>query len=81
MVVQIQTDRVISHYTSMYQKLYNREPREIRLLDDEWVIVNGARLRVIELISLTERMQQEYEQTIANKRSVVMKLLKWFKGT
>jgi hypothetical protein len=81
MVVQISSDRVISHYRAMYQKLYNREPREIRLLDEEWVIVNGARLRVIELLSLTERMQQEYEQTIANKRNVVMKLLKWFKGT
>lgn len=80
MAIQISVDRVISHYAAMYQKLYNREPREIRLLDDEWVIVNGARLRVIELVSLTERMQQEYEETIANKRSVVMKLLKWFKG-
>ncbi len=80
MAVQIRTDRVITHYMTTYQKLYNREPREIRLLDDEWVIVNGARLRVIELVSLTERMQQEYEETVANKRSVVMKLLKWFKG-
>ncbi len=80
MAVQVRTDRVITHYMTMYQKLYNREPREIRLLDDEWVIVNGARLRVIELVSLTERMQQEYEETIASKRNVVLKLLKWFKG-
>jgi predicted patatin/cPLA2 family phospholipase len=74
------TQQIVEHYTDAYQKLYNREPRDIRMVDSEWIIVNGARMRVNELESLTHQLRAEYQQGREEKRSVVQRLVKWFKG-
>lgn len=72
--------RVLSHYTEAYQKLYNRRPRELRPLENGWVLVNGARMRLTELEYLTIQLQREYNQeNVEQRRSVVNRLLKWFK--
>lgn len=75
-----QSEQVLIHYTSAYQKLYNRYPKDIHIIDNEWIIVNGARMRVSELENLTIQLENEYSQSLEQKRNVVMKLLKWFKG-
>ncbi len=67
------------HYAEAYQKLYRRMPKDLRALDNNWVVVNGARMRVSELEYLTKQLQQEYNQSIAQQRSIVNRLLKWFK--
>jgi hypothetical protein len=67
------------HYAQAYQRLYKRLPRDLRALDNNWVVVNGARMRVAELEYLTRQLQQEYDQSLAQRRSVVNRLLKWFK--
>ncbi len=72
-------DQVIAHYTDAYQKLYNRRPRDIQNLDNGWVIVNGARMKVSELEYLTYQLQQEINQDLLKRRSVVTRLLKWLK--
>lgn len=72
-------DRVIAQYAEAYQKLYNRLPRDIQNLDNGWVIVNGARMRVSELEYLTLQLQQEINQDLLKRRNVVTRLLKWFK--
>jgi hypothetical protein len=73
-------EKVMLLYSEAYQKLYNRRPRDLRALDGGWVIVNGARMRVSELEHLTLQLQREYNQgAVEQRRSVVMKLLKWFK--
>lgn len=72
-------DRVITQYAEAYQKLYNRLPRDIQNLDNGWVIVNGARMRISELEYLTLQLQQEINQDLLKRRNVVTRLLKWFK--
>jgi len=74
------TNTVMHRYSEAYEKLYNRRPRDLRAVDDDWVIVNGARMRLTELEHLTNQLQMEYKQTIDNKKSVVSRLIKWFKG-
>lgn len=72
-------DRVLIHYSEAYQKLYNRSPRELRPLENGWVLVNGARMRLTELEYLTVQLQREYNQGNDERRTVVKRLLNWFK--
>jgi hypothetical protein len=72
-------DTIITHYSEAYQKLYNRSPRDIQNLDNGWVIVNGARMKISELEYLTGQLQQEINQDLLKRRSVVTRLLRWFK--
>jgi hypothetical protein len=74
------SEKVMLHYAEAYQKLYKRTPRDLRAVDNDWVIVNGARMRVTELEYLTRQLQQEYRQGLSEKRSVVARLVQWFKG-
>lgn len=76
----LHTEQVMMHYADAYQKLYNRTPKELRALDQDWVLVNGAQMRFAELEYLTHQLMQEYAQTLEQKRNVVVRLLKWFKG-
>lgn len=78
--VEQSAEKVLANYTDAYRKLYNRVPKQLELIDHEWVLVNGARMRVSELAYLTTQLLQEYQQSTADKRGVVMRLLKWFKG-
>ena len=72
--------RVIINYARAYNQLYNRMPNDLRILNADWVIVNGARMKVTELEYLTKRLQQEYVQGLEQRRSVVSRLIRWFKG-
>lgn len=72
-------EKVVHNYMQAYQRLYRRTPSDLRILDQEWVIVNGARMRVTELEFLTSRLQQEYEQAASAKRNVLSRLINWFK--
>lgn len=72
-------EKVVHNYMQAYQKLYRRTPADLRILDQEWVIVNGARMRITELEFLTARLQQEYEQVVGAKRNVLARLINWFK--
>jgi hypothetical protein len=68
----------MARYQNVYLSLYQRTPRELRDLGNNWVLVNGARMSVDELENLARELQKEYEQVLANKRSIVKKLLNWF---
>ncbi len=78
--MELQADQVLTHYVEAYQKLYNRMPKDLRALDNEWVVVNGARMRVAELEYLTQQLQQEYQAGLEQKKNIVARLVKWFKG-
>ncbi|MBC8171062.1 MAG: hypothetical protein H7X77_05305 [Anaerolineae bacterium] len=80
MATDLYSEKIMTHYADAYQKLYNRAPRDLRALDHEWVVVNGARMRVTELEYLTRQLQQEYTQGLEQKRNLVTRLVKWFKG-
>ena len=66
-------------YSNAYLKLYNRRPKDLRALDNGWVIVNGARMQVSELDYLITQLMREYSQGVEQKRRIVNRLLKWFK--
>lgn len=78
--MQYNTEKVMQNYVEAYQKLYQRTPTDIRALDHEWVIVNGARMRITELEYLTGRLQLEYEQIAGAKRNLVNRLIKWLRS-
>lgn len=73
------TEKAMLHYSEAYQRLYKRLPKDLRALDHEWVVVNGARMRVAELEYLTLQLQQEYKQGLAEKRGLVNRLLGFLK--
>jgi len=77
--MDITSEKAMIHYAEAYQKLYKRMPKDLRALDNHWVIVNGARMRVTELEYLTRQLQQEYSQSLAARKNLVNRLLKWFK--
>jgi hypothetical protein len=77
--VNATSEKAMIHYAQAYQRLYKRLPKDLRALDNNWVVVNGARMRVNELEYLTRQLQQEYDQSLAQRRSMVNRLLKWFK--
>ncbi|HVU12235.1 MAG TPA: hypothetical protein VHD90_13205 [Phototrophicaceae bacterium] len=78
--MQISAEQAMSGYADAYQKLYKRMPKDLRALDGNWVVVNGARIQASELQLLTTRLQQEYKQAQDQKRSLVNRLVKWFKS-
>lgn len=79
MVETLNAEQIMNHYVEAYQKLYNRKPKDLRPIENGWVIVNGARMRITELPFLTAQLQLEYKQGIEERRSVVNRLLGWFK--
>ncbi len=72
-------EMIVSSYTEAYQKLYNRVPKDLEM-DGEWVVVNGARMKLADLQYLTEQLREEYNKGVGEKKNVVNRLLKWFKG-
>ncbi|NLX09720.1 MAG: hypothetical protein GXY36_08705 [Chloroflexi bacterium] len=74
----MRVEKAMARYLHIYQALYARTPRELRDLGNDWVLVNGARMTVDELESLTEELNREYQQVITNRRGIVKRLLTWF---
>lgn len=77
--MQITSDQAIFTYADVYERLYKRTPRELRAIDQEWVIVNGAHMRAGELDYLTRQLEQEYDQSVAYKRNMIKRLMNFFK--
>ncbi len=76
--MEVSSEKAMMYYAEAYQKLYNRRPKDLRAIENGWVIVNGARMRVTELEHLTLQLQREFNQGLDQRRSVVSRLLKWF---
>lgn len=73
------TEKIITLYAEAYQRLYNRKPKDLQMIDHEWVIVNGARMRIRELEYLTQQLDMEYSQSKEHKRSIIQRLVTWLK--
>ncbi len=74
----MEVQQLLTDYTQTYQKLYQRNPREVRDLGQGWVLVNGARMTTDELAHLTQQLQHEVDKARSAKRGLVMRLVKWF---
>ncbi len=79
--MDISSEKALLRYSEAYQLLYNRKPKDLRTLENGWVIVNGARMRVMELEYLTAQLQTEYRQGLEQRRNVVQRLLRFFKAS
>ena len=73
-------EQIIGQYKQAYQKLYDRTPQYLYVLDSDWVIVNGARMRATELQYVVQRLDEEYKQQHINQQSVVQRLISWLKN-
>lgn len=78
MVAQI--EKLMDNYTEVYQNVYQRSPRDLQILNEDWVLVNGAKMRITELEYLTQQLQLEYNEMRRQKRSLVTRLIQWFKN-
>lgn len=75
-----QCQQAVSHYTHTYQLLYERTPRDIHFLGDDWVSINGAQMHISELEFLTQQLRLEYDKLLrSQRRTLVQRLLTWFK--
>jgi len=72
-------EQVIGQYKKAYQRLYNRTPQYLYILDDDWVVVNGARMRATELQYVVQRLNEEYAQERKKQQSVIQRLISWLK--
>ena len=72
------SQQALNHYSQAYQQLYKKTPKDLRMLGNGWVSINGARMRTTELEFLTQQLQLEYSQTVVSRRSVVSRLIGWF---
>lgn len=73
-------ERIMHNYVEAYEKLYNRRPKDLRAVDREWIVVNGARMRFTELEQLTVQLQQEYSELLAQRRGIVQRLIGLFRN-
>ena len=73
-------EQIIGQYKQAYQKLYDRTPQYLYVLDSDWVIVNGAQMRATELQYVVQRLDEEYKQQHIKQQSVVQRLISWLKN-
>lgn len=78
MMEVLQPEQSLRHYAQAYQQVYRCLPRDMRILGNGWVSVNGARMRVAELEFLAEQLEFEYRRQTASRRGVVQRLIAWF---
>ena len=76
--MQITVEQALQGYAAVYHKLYQRVPRDLRIINTEWVIVNGARMHVSELISVTTQLYAEYKRGQDKKKTLVGRLIGFF---
>jgi hypothetical protein len=69
----------ISRYSDAYHKVYHRRPSQLHTVGKDWIIVNGARMQPSDLDFLTSQLLHEYQQTFQRRRTIVGRLIKWFK--
>lgn len=77
--MDVDAEQAIRHYTQAYQKLYKRTPKDMHTLDGDWVVINGARMRIGELQYLTDQLEQEYQQGLEQRRSLINRIVRWLK--
>lgn len=70
--------QLITEFTHAYERLYQRWPEELRIIDDLWVVVNGMKMNATGLQALIDDLRREYDQTIAQKKKTTQRLVAWF---
>jgi len=79
LMTDVNIEQAMFHYLDAYQKLYKRQPKDLRALTSDWVLINGAQMSVNDLKQLTRQLQLEYQQGLEKRRNLVNRLIGWFK--
>jgi len=72
-------NNTIERYIELYRKLYNREPKGLRQISNDFVVVNEMQLRMKDLELLTRQLEKEYKAQQEKKRSTILRLVGWFR--
>lgn len=78
--MRVDINKVMDTYAEAYKNLYQRSPKSLEALNEDWVLVNDAKMRVSELEYLTNQLQLEYNQMRRDRRSLVRRLIAWLKS-
>lgn len=73
----IQPEQSLRHYAHAYQQVYRTVPKDMRILGNGWVSVNGARMRVAEVEYLAQQLDYEFQRQRDSRRGVVQRLIRW----
>jgi uncharacterized protein YoxC len=77
--ISTHTQSIVLKYNQLYQKLYKREPRGLRIINNEFVIVNETKIRVSDLEQLNIRLEEEYTAQQKQKRNNIQRLIGWLR--
>lgn len=72
-------ENAISRYSDAYHQVYRRRPSQLHTIGNNLIVVNGARMQPSELDFLTSQLLHEHEQIFQRRRTIVGRLIKWFK--
>ena len=75
----ISAETAIMRFTDAYTKLFKRTPQDLYALDNNSIVVNGARFQVIELEFLSAHMELQYKLVQEQKRGLIHRLIRWLK--
>jgi CO dehydrogenase/acetyl-CoA synthase alpha subunit len=70
---------IIERYSELYQKLYQRDPKGLRQISQDFVVVNEMQIRIQDLELLTRQLEKEYRAEQQKKRNNILKLVNWFR--
>ena len=73
------SNQTIEKYIDLYKKLYNREPKGLRQVNGDFVVVNEMQIRMKDLELLTRQLEKEYKSQQEKKRSNILRLVNWLR--
>ena len=74
-MVQRIADEVVVQYARAYERIHLRRPDDLRVIDHDWVILNGVRMSAAELQYLTDELRSEHDQSMAERRRTANRLV------
>ncbi len=77
--METSAERALTQYVAIYEKLYARAPKDVCILSEDWLVVNGAQMRASELVHLSEQMERDYILVQARKRGISARLYAWLR--
>ncbi len=75
--------KTITQYVQLYEALYDRQLKDVRIIDGEFILVNNTQIRLGDLKQLTQQLQQEYDakrRQERKKRSTIQRLINFFRS-
>lgn len=75
--------KTITRYIQLYEALYDRQPKDVRVIDGEFILINNTQIRLADLKQLTQQLQHEYDakrRQQRQQRSTIQRLINFFRS-